>query len=184
MAGGPEIRQSVSYTGPLVNSLERLVGNAGDGNDLAIAAAQPWRGTPPMGWSPTTTRLIERLERSIAGRDPTAARPRGRTILRIIRIGRRDSPGSQHHRDRPRLRVPPSHSPTQQPREAHGLSASPQTGIECFVYLTGEVRSPRPVAHVTHRFSDVVTTVVSAEVVSSTALTYRHLPVCGSSFTG
>ena len=110
MAGGPEIRQSVSYTGPLVNSLERLVGNAGDGNDLAIAAAQPWRGTPPMGWSPTTTRLIERLEQSIAGRDPTAARPRGRTILRIIRIGRRDSPGSQHHRDRPRLRVPPSHS--------------------------------------------------------------------------
>ena len=26
----------------------------------------PWRGVSPMGWSPTTSRLVERLERSIA----------------------------------------------------------------------------------------------------------------------
>ena len=26
---------------------------------------QPWRGVPPMGWSATTTRLVERLERAL-----------------------------------------------------------------------------------------------------------------------
>ena len=45
------------------------------------------------------------------------------------------------------------------------MAASPQTGIERFVYLTGEAHSPRAVTHVTHRVSDVVTTVVSAVVV-------------------
>ena len=64
------VRRPWTYRATLTGPSEtesRLVSSEGVVHCLySTSEQQPWRGVSPMGWSPTTTRLVERLERSIA----------------------------------------------------------------------------------------------------------------------
>ena len=66
--GGP--RRPWSYrltlTGPSTTDTAWLDDAAVVHCMYATSELVPWRGVSPMGWSPTTSRLVERLERSIA----------------------------------------------------------------------------------------------------------------------
>lgn len=56
----------VTLTGPSTTESRHVPSEAIVHAMYSFSEQQPWRGVSPMGWSPTTTRLIERLERGIA----------------------------------------------------------------------------------------------------------------------
>lgn len=56
----------VTLTGPSETESRHVDSEAVVHAMYSHSEQQPWRGVSPMGWSPTTTRLVERLERGLA----------------------------------------------------------------------------------------------------------------------
>ena len=93
------VRRPRIYRVPLTGPSEtesRRVSSEGVVHCLySTSEQQPRRGVSPMGWSPTTTRLVERLERGLADEagTPTGqllALPEGASRPRDRAHGRRD----------------------------------------------------------------------------------------------
>ena len=56
----------VTLTGPSTTESQHVPSEGVVHAMYSHSEQQPWRGVSPMGWSPTTTRLVERLERGLA----------------------------------------------------------------------------------------------------------------------